>query len=343
MNGPSIADQLVDAVISDYPDHKPGTRPVHTIGIGTVGYFEASDVARDFCTAEHFQGQRVPATVRFSNGSGSPVEHDGWSDARGMATRFHLKEGAATDLIAMTLNSFFAPTVQTFLDFSKGAQQQAVSRESPWRKILDMLKLELPLPDPLPGQTMSADAGTLVFADRHRYAQLAVFQAGSIGAPVSYARAAYHAVHTFVVTAPDGVRRYVRFHWQPIAGVRNTDPAAPPVDEFLHQELRDRLASQPAQFRLNMSIGEVGDDFNDPTRPWPERRARVFMGTLTLTAVPEDQSANCEKLGFNPCRLVPGIDVSDDPVLWARREAYNVSQSRRGATACPFAGSKAGA
>src|SRR5664279_2512660 len=114
-----LAKQLVDAVISDFPDHKLGTRPVHTIGVGVEGYFTASDVARTYCIAEHFQGQRVPVTVRFSNGSGSPVQHDGWSDVRGMATRFHLQGDAATDLIAMTLGEFFSRTVDDFLAFTK--------------------------------------------------------------------------------------------------------------------------------------------------------------------------------------------------------------------------------
>src|SRR5262249_48065549 len=87
--------QLVDAIIEDFPDHRPGTRPIHTIGIGVGGYFEASDIARNYCRAEHFGGQRVDVSVRFSNGSGSPVQHDGWNDVRGMATRFHLKNEAA--------------------------------------------------------------------------------------------------------------------------------------------------------------------------------------------------------------------------------------------------------
>lgn len=33
-------------------------RPVHTIGIGAKGYFVASDVARDYCIAEHFRGRK---------------------------------------------------------------------------------------------------------------------------------------------------------------------------------------------------------------------------------------------------------------------------------------------
>ena len=58
------------------------------------------------------------------------------------------------------------------------------------------------------------------------------------------------------------------------------------------------------------------------------------MGTLTLTEVPEDQEAAGERISFNPCRLAPGIEASDDPILQARRCAYEVSREMRGG--CPF-------
>ncbi len=336
MDDAGIAERLVDAVIADFPDHRPGTRPVHTIGIGVTGSFGASDVARNYCTAAHFQGKTVPVSVRFSNGSGSPIKHDGWSDVRGMAARFHLADGAATDLVAMTLREFFSPTVEDFLAFSAAARMSPVTRQSPWSKIVDMLQLKPPMPDPMPGQTASNAAGSLDYANHHRPAQLAVFDAATIGAPVSYARATYNAVHAFVVTAPDRTRRYVRFFWQPMAGIKLTDPAAPPRDDYLHQELRDRLRYWPAEFQLLMTIGEPGDAIDDPTVPWPLTRRRVVMGTLTLSAVAADQIAGCEKLSFNPCRLVPGIELSNDPILAARRDAYEVSRERRGGTGCPF-------
>ena len=96
-----IAKKLVDALAR--PDGSPKLRPVHSIGIGATGTFVASPVARNFCAAEHFQGEEIKVTARFSNGSGAATEHDGWSDVRGLATRFHLKNSAATDLVAMTL------------------------------------------------------------------------------------------------------------------------------------------------------------------------------------------------------------------------------------------------
>jgi len=335
---PLLAKQLVDAVEADFPDHKPGTRPIHTIGVGVEGYFEASDVAKTYCIAEHFQGQRVPVSVRFSNGSGSPAQHDGWSDVRGMATRFHLKDGA-TDLIAMTLGEFFVRTVEEFFDLTTAARQTPVTKPSLWEKFLAIIQFKVPPPDPYPGQKASGDAGTLAYANTHRFAQLAIVQAGSIGAPVSYVRASYHAVHTFIIEGPDGVRRPVRFSWKPVAGVRTTDPKDPPIDVYLKKELEDRLSDWPARFLLMMMIGEPGDALEDPAQPWPARRVRVVMGTLTLTKVAEDQEAAAEKIGFNPWRLVPGIEASDDPILLARRDAYQESQQRRGATACPFHGS----
>ena len=84
-----------------------------------------------------------------------------------------------------------------------------------------------------------------------------------------------------------------------------------------------------------MVIGEIGDDFDDPTRPWPPHRPRMFMGTLTLDQVLEGDA--CERLNFNPWLLTNGIEPSDDPVLHVRRYAYEISGRRRGAALCPFA------
>lgn len=331
-----MAERLVEAVIADFPDHKPGTRPAHTIGIGVTGHFRATKVARDYCVAEHFQGQKVDVTVRFSNSLGSPVKHDGWSDARGMATRFHLGGDKATDLIAMTLREFFSPTPEDFLELSKHARMRPVKAASIWSKIWDLLHLKPPLPDPYEGQTESGLAGSLNYANHHRSAQLAAFDASYLGAPVSYARASYNAVHTFIVTAPDNTRRYVRFSWQPVAGVEVIKPSLSPEDDYLQPELSGRLEAWPAEFLLLMAVGETGDPLDDPTKAWPLHRARIVMGVLTLVKVPDDQDTYCEKLAFNPGRLTRGIEISNDPVLAARIGAYEVSRQLRGGSACPF-------
>jgi catalase len=330
----SVAKQLVEAIIANLPTPVPGRRPVHTIGIGVKGEFVASDVARTYCIAEHFDGQPVPVSVRYSNGLGGPEQHDGWSDVRGMATRFHLPDGRATDLIATTLGEFFVRTVGDFFEFTRVAKLEPYPRRTWQQKLYDILRLKVPPRDPYPNETKNVNAGALRYADQHRFAQLGVFQEGTIGAPESYARASYHAVHTFMITAPDGVRRPVRFSWQPVAGVNNTDPAAVPRDKYLFEELKSRLQRWPARFLLMMTVGEAGDALDDPTKPWPGTRTRIVMGTLKLLKVAEDQEADGERISFNPCRLQHGIEVSGDPILEARRCAYEVSRDMRGG--CPF-------
>ena len=161
MDDPGIAEKLVKALAR--PDGSRELRPVHAIGIGATGYFVASDVAADYCIAEHFQGGKNPRHGAVFERFGQQQQHDGWSDVRGMATRFHLAEGAATDLIAMTLPEFFTPTPETFLEFACKAKPAPYVRESPWRKILDMLRLTLPMRNPYPGETISPDAGAIQF------------------------------------------------------------------------------------------------------------------------------------------------------------------------------------
>ena len=330
----STAKRLVQAIIDNLEQPVPGRRPVHTIGVGVNGEFVASDVARTYCIAEHFNGKPVRVSVRFSNGLGGVKQHDGWSDVRGMATRFHISGERGSDLIATTLGEFFVRNVDDFFEFSKIAKREKYERRPWWRKVGDLLQLKIPPRNPYPNETESVDEGALRYANRHRFAQLGIFQVGLIGAPESYARASYHAVHTFWVTDPDSVRRPVRFSWQPVAGVRNTDPKAVPHEKYLFDELRDRLQRWPARFMLMMTIGEEGDAIDDPTKPWPGTRIRVAMGTLTLIKVSEDQEADGERISFNPCRLAPGIEVSNDPILEARLGAYEVSREMRGG--CPF-------
>jgi catalase len=332
----STAKRLVQAIIDNLEQPVPGRRPVHTIGIGVKGEFVASDVARTYCIAEHFNGKPVRASVRFSNGLGGLKQHDGWSDVRGMATRFHISGERGSDLIATTLGEFFVRNVEDFFKFAEIAKLERYERRAWWLKAWDLLHLKVPPRNPYRDETVNVDAGALRYANRHRFSQLGVFQAGLIGAPESYARASYHAVHTFWVTAPDGVRRPVRFSWQPVAGVRNTDPDPAKVreDKYLFKELENRLKRWPARFMLMMTIGEAGDALDDPTKPWPGTRVRVAMGTLTLIKVSDDQEADGERISFNPNRLAPGIEVSNDPILEARLGAYEVSREMRGG--CPF-------
>lgn len=326
---------LYDALLTDYPDHRAGTRPVHAIGIGATGHFVPSEDAFRYTHAEQFQSGVTPVTVRFSNGSGSPAEHDSALDVRGMAVKFHLRDGVESDLIAITLPIFFAQTPQDFLQFAAAGVPVPDPPEGWFKRMLDMLQLRAPArrPDLPEDGTM----GVLRYANTHMAARPGTVAATMLVTPASYGRAAYHALHTFKLIAADGAVTFCRFDWEPVAGVIPflEDGVH---DKFLHAELRERIKRAPIRFVLRMNVAGQGDDINDPTKVWDTTRLRVVLGELWITDLAADNGAACEKLSFNPTRLAPGIECSDDPVLAARRGAYEYSCRLRGGTGCPVGG-----
>jgi len=328
------SEQLYEAMLADYPDHAAGTRPVHAVGIGATGYFVPSQVAREYTAAEHFVGGRVPVTVRFANGSGSPAVRDGAQDVRGLSVKFRLPSGADTDLIMITLPLFFAATPGEFLEFAAAGVPTQRRAQSSIGRARDTLRLRAPMPAPDP-DTPDGLAGVVAYADAKPSARPGTVAAMSLVTPTSYARVTYHALHAFKLTNASGVVRYGRFTWEPVAGVRpQTDPNAPAA--YLASELAARLARAAARFVLRMALAEQGDPIDDPTKWWDTSRLRVVMGELVVTGLVEDQAADCEQLSFNPTRVVPGFECSDDPILAARGQVYEYSCRQRGGRGCPM-------
>ncbi len=335
MQKQSMSERLYRALESDYPDHRADMRPVHAVGIGATGYFVPSNAARNFTHAEQFQGGQVPVTLRFSNGSGSPVEHDSALDVRGMAVKFHLKDGGESDLIAITLPIFFAQNPEEFLQFAAAGVPVPDKPENWLQRFWDMLQLRTPArPPDLPED---GTAGVIRYANTHMAARPGTVAATMLVTPASYGRAAYHALHTFKLIAADGGVTFGRFDWEPVAGV---EPFLEKGvhNQFLHQELRERIKRGPIRFVLRMNIAGQGDDLGDPTKVWDTTRVRVVLGELWITGLADDNGAGCERLSFNPTRLAPGIECSDDPVLAARRGAYEYSCRLRGGSGCPVGG-----
>jgi catalase len=334
------ASQMLDAFKQDATGHVAVTRWAHTHGIGVLGSFIASEVAKQYCIAEHFNGTAVPVTARLSNGSSDPQRHDARPDTRGLAVKYHYADGTDHDLLAMTLSVFGAKTREQFLQVSKAFVPPPIPPRQSWfrRNILDPLRLRLP-PPPFPkGVTMSGGPGLAVYAGSHAFARAFILQAGMAQVPVSWARTAYHAVHTFIIVGPDGVRRPVRFSWQPVAGVLPVPPDDLPgkATDFLTAELRARLKYAPVRFTLKMDLGDPGDDLDDPSASWPVTRRNVRMGTLYLDRMADVTPVNVERMSFNPMRLPPGIEPSGDEILRARGEIYELGCQERGGMGCPM-------
>lgn len=281
----------------------PGFRSVHAKGSCCRGSFTASPEAASLCIAPHFQGEEIPITVRFSNGSGKPTRADGAKDERGMAVKFHLADGQTTDMVSLTLPVFFVRTPEDFLAFLQAQE-----------------------PDP---QTGKPDLNRVqAFVDQHPETQTAIGFVLFNMAPVSYANCTFNGIHAFKMTAPDGTERFIRYQWVPDAGEASlTDEETRALGrDYLQQDLANRLELATVSYELHLQIGEAEDDPTDPTTAWPDDRRRIPAGRLTLN---EYVGTDCEPMIFDPGRLVEGVERSDDPILHARSPAYSVSFERR--------------
>ncbi len=73
-----------------------------------------------------------------------------------------------------------------------------------------------------------------------------------------------------------------------------------------------------------------GIDLLDPTKFVPEELCPVqVIGTMTLTANPVNYFAETEQVAFQVGNLVPGIDVTNDPLLQVRLFSYLDTQMTR--------------
>lgn len=337
------AAQMLGAFKEDAPGHIDGTRWAHTHGIGVLGHFRASSVARNFCVAEHFNGTPVPIIARFSNGSSVPVRHDNWPDTRGLAVKFRYEDGSEHDLLSMTLSVFGARTREQFMELSEAFVPKPIPKPSWFQEnVINPLMLRLP-PPPMPeGMRISGAPGLAKYAGTHEFARAFTLEGGILQVPASWARAEYHAVHTFIINGPDGVKRPVRFVWQPVSGVFPVpaDEAAEKSSSFLTPEIEARLKTAPAQFTLRMSLGDPGDALDDPTSNWPVNRRSVNMGMLIIDKMDGENGEAVDSLSFNPMRLPDGIEASEDEILRARGEIYQIGCGERNGTGCPLMAGK---
>jgi catalase len=353
---PQLVDQILAGVAADFPGRVPGTRPIHTVGIGALGWFRASNVAHEYSSAAHFAGDWIPVRVRFSNGNGQP-DPDGLRQVRGMAIRFYPNGTIVgddivprdpdvalleTDLVCMSVPMFMVDRNEDLIAMEKAMVPRKVRRPGLLAKLKALLTMS-PLPPQDAGIEMSPVEGTLEWQRHYEKGQAFVLASSMLTPPDSYARTAYHAVHAFELVNEAGITRMARFSIEPSDGVHSSMPLTDERNEYgfnlpadyLRTELRDRLARGPSQFSVRIQVADPWDDPTDPTVVWPRQRLRVLMGTLKLTAVAADQETHCEKMSFNPGRLLPGMGLSADPVLHARTVVYEESQRRRGSACCP--------
>lgn len=283
--------------------YHPGFRALHAKGVLLKGTFTATPEAAALTRAGHMQGEPVPITVRVSNGFGNPDAPDYGADVRGFAVKLYLPDGSRTDIVAQTAPRFPVHTPDAFVELLR-AQKPGPSMA--WK----MPAFFARHPEAIPGLPVNVKA---------------------LRPPESYATVTYYAIHAFRFVDKDGGSRYVRYTLHPEAGDIRIGPreAKRRGRDYLRDEIRSRIAAGPIRFRLELQIAGPADNVDDPASQWPKERRRVDAGMFELTALDTERETGGDVLVFDPTRIVDGIELSDDPVLRFRHDAYSDSVARR--------------
>jgi catalase len=295
--------EMVNALNGVFGKQTQG-RAIHAKGVILEGSFKALPSGSAFSRAPHFSGASIPITVRFSDFAGIPTisDTDGLASPRGMAIKFHLKNGIDTDLVAHSVNAFPSATTTDFHDL-----MVAIGTSPPGTA------------SPTPAEN---------YLGTHPAAK--AFFGGLTPPPVSYATVAYYGVNSFEFTNQNGDVHVGRYQIIPAAGIHllpgSEVSAAEP--NYLRAEIAKRIQVEPATFVLQVQLAESGDAIANPSVSWPASRAIVKLGVITITRVVPDSEAQEQKLMFTPAAVADGIRPAD-PMVADRNAAYGVSYGRR--------------
>jgi catalase len=301
-------EEIVDAIAEVNGGPHPGHRAVHAKGTFCEGTFTATPEAKRLSRAAHLQGEPVETLVRFSNASGHPHTPDADPLAgRGMAVKFQLPNGEATDIVSVPLVVFFVRTPEDFLEMTRAR-----------------------IPDPDTGQPDPEKLGAYLAAHPES-AQALQKGIPKLAPTTSFATSDYRGLHTFGLVDADGEMHWGRYTWEPEEGPEYlTDEQRDTADrDYLQEEIRERLADGIARFTLEFTLANEGDPLDDPTVEWEGDHEVVELGELEVIRVVEDAESPESPIVFDPMRLSDGIEPSADQILAARPLAYNVSIERR--------------
>ncbi len=289
----------------------PGFRPAHAKGILLSGVFKPSSEAASLTRAPHAKRDSTPVSVRFSDFAGVPTVPDNDQNAspRGCGIRFHLAEHTHTDIVAHSVDMFPARTAEEFLQFLNALI--ATDPAAPHPNTVE--------------QFLGAHPAALAFVQAPK------------PIPTSFAKESFFAVSAFKFTNADGQSRYGRYRILPVAGNEYLDEkgAAAKSANFLFDEIKQRIASQPVKFRIAVQLGEEGDTVDDATVRWPESRRQLTLGEFSLTEIVPNNASEQQHIIFDPIPRLDGIEASADPLFEPRANIYLMAGRRRRAAATP--------
>ncbi|MBV9329755.1 MAG: catalase [Chloroflexi bacterium] len=309
--------------ITHFDHERIPERVVHARGSGAHGYFQVYEPMTEYTSASFLQNpdKKTPVFVRFSTVLGSRGSADTVRDVRGFATKFYTDEGVF-DLVGNNMPVFFIQDAIKFPDIIHAGKpephneipQAATAHDTFW----DFISL---LPE-------SMHVIMWALSDR--------------AIPRSFRMMEGFGVHTFRFVNAQGKSRFVKFHWKPLLGVHSlvwdeAQQLAGKEPDYHRRDLWEAIQQGDyPEWEFGVQILEQEDEFKfpfdllDATKIWPEELVPVRrIGKMTLNRNPENFFAETEQVAFHVGHLVPGIDVTDDPLLQGRLFSYLDTQLLR--------------
>lgn len=298
-------------------------RVVHARGAGAHGVFESYGTAADLTAAGFLQaGRRTPVFTRFSTVIGSRGSADTVRDVRGFAVKFYTDEGVF-DLVGNNIPVFFIRDGIKFPDLIHAAKPE------PDREI----------PQAQTAHTTFWDFVSLIPESPH----MLMWTMSDRAIPRSYRMMEGFGVHTFRLVNAARETVLVKFHWKPVLGVHGllweeAQMLAGVDPDFHRRDLANAIgAGNFPEWVLGVQVFPdtedqmfEGIDLLDATKIVPEELAPVLpIGRMTLDRNPTNYFAETEQVAFHVGHVVPGIDVTDDPLLHARLFSYLDTQLTR--------------
>lgn len=292
--------QLVDALHTAFGDHH--SRAVHAKGIILTGDFIPDPAAASLTKAPHMQGASSKVTIRFSDFTGIPSIPDniGPANPRGFAIKFILPDGSATDIVGHSFDGFPTENSDQFRELLLAIG--ASGADAPKPTALDN------------------------FLDTHPIAKTFLT---TQKLPASFATISYFGVNSFRFTNKKSESHYIRYQFIPeeeqLLTAQQFDQAGP---DYLINEIKVRISSQPIRFKMYAQIGESGDKIEDPSIAWPASRKKVLLGVVTIKSLSTNTVEEDKALSFIPNNIPDGIKTAD-PMLDFRSTAYPISVKGR--------------
>ena len=321
--GTLIEDFILREKIHHFDHERIPERIVHARGSAAHGVFELYQSIGQFTKAKLFNevGVQTPVFVRFSTVAGSRGSTDLARDVRGFAVKFYTSEGNY-DLVGNSMPVFFIQDAIKFPDLVHAVKPEPHNE----------------MPQAASAHDTFWDFISLMPESMH----MIMWTMSDRALPRSLRMMEGFGVHTFRFINENGDVHFVKFHWKPLLGVHSVawDEAqkiSGKNSDFHRQDLWEAIESGAfPEWELGVQIIPAADEHNfefdllDATKLIPEEIIPIQrIGKMTLNRNPDNFFAETEQVAFNPGHLIPGIDITNDPLLQGRLFSYTDTQLSR--------------